>query len=159
MRIITRKVEDLQPYENNPRKNDGGVKYVAESIRDFGFKVPIVIDKNGVIVAGHTRYLASIELGLEEVPCIVADDLDDEQVKEFRLVDNRTGEMAKWDWEMLSEELARIPEVDLSKYGLEESSFDKYFEPMEGDTSSVAEEDGPSPNMVVCPYCGELVEL
>ena len=105
MNIVEKKLGELQPYENNPRKNDTAVPYVAESIKRYGFKVPIVIDKDGVIVAGHTRYLASIELGLETVPCIVADDLTDEEIKEFRLVDNKTSEFAGWDFDMLSAEL------------------------------------------------------
>ena len=105
MNIVEKKLGELQPYENNPRKNDTAVPYVAESIKRYGFKVPIVIGKDGVIVAGHTRYLASIELGLETVPCIVADDLTDEEIKEFRLVDNKTSELAGWDFDMLSAEL------------------------------------------------------
>jgi len=105
MNIVEKKLGELQPYENNPRKNDTAVPYVAESIKRYGFKVPIVIDKDGVIVAGHTRYLASIELGLETVPCIIADDLTDEEIKEFRLVDNKTSEFAGWDFDMLSAEL------------------------------------------------------
>jgi len=88
LKIVNKKVDDLIPYENNPRYNDEAVEYVANSIKEFGFKVPIIIDKNNVIVAGHTRYKASLELGLEEVPTIIADDLTDEQVKAFRLADN-----------------------------------------------------------------------
>ncbi len=95
MKIEYKKIDDLKPYENNPRFNDDAVEYVANSIKEFGFKVPIVIDKDNVIVAGHTRYKASMELGLEEVPCIVADDLTDEQVKAFRLADNKVGEKAQ----------------------------------------------------------------
>lgn len=105
MNITEKKLSELHPYENNPRKNENAVPYVAESIRRYGFKVPIVIDKDGVIVAGHTRYLASIELGLETVPCIVADDLTDEEIKEFRLVDNKVSEFSGWDFDMLSAEL------------------------------------------------------
>ena len=78
-------VDDLIPYENNPRKNDGAVDFVAKSIEEFGFKVQIVVDKNNIVVAGHTRLKASKKLGLEKVPVIIADDLTDEQVKAFRL--------------------------------------------------------------------------
>lgn len=88
------KLLDIKPYEKNPRKNDEAVKYVAESIKEFGFKVPIVVDKDMTIVAGHTRYKAAKKLGLNEVPVIVADDLTDEQIKAFRLADNKTGEKA-----------------------------------------------------------------
>lgn len=90
-------LSELKPYENNPRKNDEAVEYVAKSIQEFGFKVPIVIDKNGVIVAGHTRYKAAKEIGMEEVPCIIADDLTEEQVKAFRLADNKVSDFSIWD--------------------------------------------------------------
>lgn len=96
MEIINKKLDELIPYEKNPRKNDEAIQYVANSIKEFGFKVPIIIDKNNVIVAGHTRYKASKELGLKEVPCIIADDLNDEQIKAFRLADNKVSEMAEW---------------------------------------------------------------
>lgn len=88
MEIVNRKVKELIPYEKNPRKNDEAVKYVKASIEQFGFKVPIVIDANNIIVAGHTRLKAAKELGMKEVPCIVADDLTPEQVRAFRLADN-----------------------------------------------------------------------
>jgi len=89
MQIVNKNINELKEYINNPRNNDNAVDYVANSIKEFGFKVPIVIDKNNVIVAGHTRYKASKKLGITEVPCIVADDLTDEQIKAFRLVDNK----------------------------------------------------------------------
>lgn len=119
MDVIMKKVQDIRPYENNPRKNDDAVKYVAESIRQFGFKVPIVIDKEGVIVAGHTRYKASLKLGLEEVPCIIADDLTPEQVKAFRLADNKTAEKSEWDFEKLESELESIFNFDMSDFGFD----------------------------------------
>ena len=89
LNVINKKISEIKPYEKNPRKNDDAVKYVAESIQQFGFKVPIVIDTNGVIIAGHTRYKASKKLGLKEVPCIIADDLTEEQIKAYRLADNK----------------------------------------------------------------------
>ena len=116
MQIITKKIDELKPYLNNPRFNDDAVEYVANSIKEFGFKVPIIIDKNNEIVAGHTRYKASIELGLEEVPCIVADDLNDEQIKAFRLADNKVSEKAEWNFELLDEELDNILNIDMSKF-------------------------------------------
>ena len=119
MKIRNIKLDELIPYEKNPRINDKAVKYVAESIKEFGFKVPIVIDKNNVIVAGHTRYKASIELGLTEVPCIVADDLTEEQIKAFRLADNKVGEIAEWDFELLAEELQGIDDLDMEAFGFE----------------------------------------
>lgn len=96
---------ELRPYEKNPRRNDRAVDAVAKSIEQFGFKVPIVIDADNVIIAGHTRYKAAKKLGLESVPCVVATDLSPEQVKAFRLVDNKTAELATWDFEKLGEEL------------------------------------------------------
>ena len=120
MEIINRKVIDLIPYDKNPRKNDEAVKYVKASIEQFGFKVPIVIDADGVIVAGHTRLKAAKELGMEEVPCIVADDLNEEQIKAFRLVDNKTAEMADWDIELLNTELLDLEaNFDMADFGFE----------------------------------------
>lgn len=105
MRIIEKKTGELHPYERNPRNNDGAVDAVAASIKEFGFKVPVVIDTNDVIVAGHTRVKAAKKLGLKTVPCIVADDLTPEQVKAFRLADNRVSELADWDFDLLKLEL------------------------------------------------------
>lgn len=119
MNIIEMKIGDIIPYEKNPRKNDEAVKYVAESIKQFGFKVPIVIDKNNVIVAGHTRYKASKKLGHKKVPCIVADDLTDEQIKAYRLADNKVAEQAEWDIELLDEELDGILDIDMTDFGFE----------------------------------------
>lgn len=119
MEIITKKVTDLKPYEKNPRKNDNAVKYVAESIKEFGFKVPIVIDKDNVIVCGHTRYKAAKQLKIKEVPCIVADDLTDEQIKAYRLADNKVAEQAEWDFELLSDEIDSIFDIDMSEFGFD----------------------------------------
>lgn len=101
MEIVEKKVGELKAYENNPRKNDNAVEAVANSIREFGFKVPIVIDSNDVIVCGHTRLKAAIQLGMETVPCIVASDLSEEQIRAFRLADNKTNELAEWDFSVL----------------------------------------------------------
>lgn len=117
MNIVELNINDLMPYENNPRRNDEAVQYVANSIKEFGFKVPIVIDKDYVIVAGHTRYKASKQLGLEKVPCIVADDLTDEQIKAFRLADNKTGEFAEWDIDLLDDELDDILSINMEDFG------------------------------------------
>lgn len=106
--IVMKKIEDIIPYEKNPRINDKAVKYVANSIKQFGFKTPIVIDKNNVIINGHTRLKASKQLGLKEVPCIVADDLTDKQVKALRIADNKTAELADWDMDLLGDELKSL---------------------------------------------------
>lgn len=116
MEIVSKKISEIKPYERNPRKNDEAVQYVANSIKEFGFKVPIVIDKNGIIVAGHTRYRAAKQLGYSEVPCIIADDLTEDQVKAFRLADNKVSEFAKWDNKLLDFELFDI-DMDMSDFG------------------------------------------
>ena len=116
MNIIEKNLKDIKPYEKNPRKNDNAVEYVANSIKEFGFKVPIVIDKDGVIVAGHTRYKASKKLGLEKVPCIIADDLTDEQIKAYRLADNKVSEKSEWDFDLLQDELSEILNIDMEMF-------------------------------------------
>lgn len=128
MNIVNKRIDELIPYEKNPRKNDEAVKYVAESIKQFGFKVPIVIDKDNVIVAGHTRYKASKKLKLEEVPCIVADDLTDEQIKAYRLADNKVAEKAEWDFELLDAELDDLFDFDMTVFGFEEDTTEEFNE-------------------------------
>lgn len=128
MKIINLKIDVLKPYDKNPRKNKDAVKYVAESIKEFGFKQPIVIDKNNVIVCGHTRLLAAKQLGLKEVPCILADDLTEEQINAYRLVDNKTNEFAEWDYELLNEELFNLPSLDMELFGFEEKKEEQIAE-------------------------------
>ena len=120
LEIIYKKINEIIPYKNNPRKNDNAIDDVANSIKEFGFKVPIVIDKNNEIVAGHTRYKASKKLGLEEVPCIIADDLTEEQIKAFRLADNKVSEKAEWDIDLLDTELDSILDINMSDFGFQE---------------------------------------
>ena len=114
MNIIKMKVEDLIPYINNPRNNENAVDKVASSISEFGFKNPIVIDKNNIVINGHTRLLASKNLGLKEVPVIIADDLSEAQVKAFRIADNKTSEYAEWNEELLKLELEQLEEMDFN---------------------------------------------
>ena len=114
MNIIKMKVEELIPYINNPRNNENTVDKVASSITEFGFKNPIVIDKNNVVINGHTRLLASKKLGLKEVPVIVADDLTEAQVKAFRIADNKTSEYAEWNEELLKLELEQLEDMNFS---------------------------------------------
>lgn len=118
-KITMMSLTDLKAYDNNPRKNDSAVDAVANSIREFGFKVPVIIDSNNIIVCGHTRVKAAKKLGMEEVPCIVADDLTDDQIKAFRLADNKTSELAEWDLDKLSEELKFI-DMDMLQFGFED---------------------------------------
>ena len=133
MNITEKKLTDIKPYEKNPRKNEEAVKYVAESIKQFGFKVPIVIDKDSVIVAGHTRYKAAKKLGLSEVPCIIADDLTEEQIKAFRLADNKVAEKAEWDFDLLADELDDLFDFDMSVFGFEDEAEDEETEVVEDD--------------------------
>lgn len=125
MEIVLKKINELKPYKNNPRNNKDAIEYVANSIKEFGFKVPIVIDKNNEIIAGHTRLEASKKLKLEEVPCIVADDLTEEQVRAFRLADNKVSEVAEWDFDLLEQELAEIQDIDMSMFDFDLSSLDE----------------------------------
>ena len=121
MLIVTKPLSEIRPYEKNPRKNDEAVQYVANSIKEFGFKVPIVIDKDGIIVAGHTRYKASKKLKLTEVPCIIADDLTEEQIKAYRLADNKVAEKSEWDFDLLSGELDDILNIDMEQFDFDVS--------------------------------------
>lgn len=121
MNIVDVKVNEIVPYENNPRDNADAVEYVVNSINEFGFKNPIILDKNNVVVAGHTRLLAAKKIGLETVPCIIADDLTEEQAKAFRLVDNKTTEFAFWNENLLDLELSEIADfdIDMSEFGFD----------------------------------------
>lgn len=154
MKIVEKSVNDIIPYENNPRFNDEAVEPVAESIRSFGFKIPIVIDKNNIIVAGHTRHKAALLLGLDKVPCIVADDLDENQIKAFRLVDNKVSEFSKWDFSKLEEELAQI-DFDSYDFGFEEISAEKLSD--FGDNVNEKEDsefEEKKEQYTTCPSCG-----
>ena len=135
-KIIMMNTEKLKPYENNPRFNEKAVEAVAKSIENFGFKVPIVVDAYNVIVAGHTRLKAAQKLGLAQVPVIVADDLTEEQIKAFRLADNKVSELAEWDFAKLEEELAGI-DMDMSQFNFDmkelSAEFDKHKEVIEDD--------------------------
>ena len=123
MKIEELSLSAIKPYERNPRKNDSAVNGVAESIKQFGFKQPIVIDKNNVIVAGHTRYKAAKQLGLNSVPCVRADDLTTEQVKAYRILDNKLNELATWDLSSLDSELSEF-NFDFGSFDIQFPDFD-----------------------------------
>ena len=137
MEIINKKVDELIPYENNPRINDDAIEYVAKSIKEYGFKVPIVIDKNNVVVTGHTRLKAAKKLGLKEIPTIIADDLNEEQIKAFRLADNKVADYSYFDNTKLLEELKGLEDYftgfDIS------DTFEDILD--ESDTSVLGEEE------------------
>jgi len=129
IKVVEVDIEKLTPYRMNPRFNDDAVDQVAASIREFGFKVPIVADKEGVIVAGHTRLKAAKQLGLKKVPVIYANDLDEEQIRAFRLADNKVSELATWDFEKLDLELENFTLIDMQTFGFKpESRQNEWFD-------------------------------
>ena len=137
MEIIYLKLDSIHPYEKNPRHNAPAVDPVAASIKEFGFKVPIIIDKDNVIVAGHTRFAAAKKLGMTEVPCIKADDLTEEQIKAFRLADNKVSELAEWDFKLLGEELEGLT-MDMEQFGF--TMPEEEFEIVEDEVPDLPEE-------------------
>lgn len=117
MEVKLWKIGDVKPYEKNPRRNDSAVDAVAASIQEFGWKQPIVVDKDGIIIAGHTRYKAAKKLRMKDVPVVVADDLTEEQVKAYRLADNKTADLSEWDEELLGSELFDLSDFDMAQFG------------------------------------------
>ena len=150
MKVIMKNIDDIIPYENNPRKNDDAVDYVANSIKEFGFKVPIIIDKENVIVTGHTRLKAAQKLGLKEVPVIIANDLTEEQIKAFRIADNKVAEFSTWDFDKLDLELEDI-NIDMSEFGIIELNDIDIPEEQEEKDNEIEEDL----KRVKCPDCGK----
>ena len=144
LKIIYKDITDIRPYPNNPRDNAPGVDAVAASIREFGFKVPIIIDRTGEIVAGHTRIMAAEKLGLKKVPCIIADDLTEAQIKAFRIADNQTASLTEWNEELLSVELGDLADMnfDLSITGFSDIELEEFFNVGRG---GVTEDQPPDP--------------
>ena len=155
MDIVEIAVKDLRPYEKNAKKHDQTqIDNVAKSIEKYGFVQPIVVDKNNEVIIGHCRLEASKKLKLKKVPCVLADTLTEEQVKELRLLDNKLNE-SDWDFDLLGEELA---ELDLSDFDVDwgiieepEVDIDDFF--------SKSEEKEKQPKTIKCPHCGEIIEL
>lgn len=154
-------IGDITPYPNNPRKNDDAVEVVAKSIQEFGFKVPIVVDADNTIITGHTRYKAADKLGMETIPIIRADDLTPEQVRAFRIIDNKTAEFSFWDMEKLNIEMdsiiSELPEFSFEEFGLAHDSIapvdiNEFFET----PTEVKEKE---PKRIQCPHCGEWIEI
>ena len=156
MEITNKRIADIIPYAANAKKHDKRqINNVAESIKQYGFVQPIVIDRDGVIVIGHCRALAAKKLGMQEVPCVCVDDLTPEQIRAFRLADNKTAELAGWDFTKLEEELLEISnQFDMSAFGFDETEdidIDGFFED--------AEQKEKEPKTVTCPHCGEVFEI
>lgn len=148
-------IDDIKPYKNNPRLNEEAIPYVMNSIKEFGFKNPIILDKNNVIVAGHTRLESAKRLDMKEVPVIYADDLTEEQVKAFRLADNKVAEKSLWDYTKLDEELENILDIDMSMFdfeNIEETNLDDFFE----DNDNKKEKES---KLIECPHCHKPIEL
>lgn len=135
MNIVEKQISEIKPYEKNPRRNEKAIDLVVNSIKEFGFKQPIVIDENNVIICGHTRYQASKKLQMKELPCIIADDLTDEQIKAFRLADNKVSEFSEWDMELLNDELLDL-DLDMDMFGFGFEDDEKIKEPKERDDLS-----------------------
>lgn len=127
MKVEAKSIDEIKPYENNPRDNDDAVDAVANSIKEFGWQQPIVVDKDMVIIVGHTRYKAAKKLGMDKVPVVVASSLTPEQVKAYRLADNKVGELADWNLPKLNIELDDINDIDMSDFGFDEN-FDDNIE-------------------------------
>lgn len=137
--VIDVEIDKLKEYPNNPRRNEKAVKPVANSLKKFGFLNPIIVDKDMVILAGHTRLKAAKEDGLKTVPVIVVDDMTEAQEKAFRLADNRVAELSTWDDEKLKEEMAAVDADDWSEFGVSDRELKKYE---------------PDSDELVCPKCG-----
>ena len=151
--------DELIPYANNPRNNDEAVDYVANSIRQFGFKVPIIIDKDKNIVAGHTRLKAAKKLGIKEVPCIIADDLTEQQIDAFRLADNKVSEIASWNFDKLEMELESITDIDMSEFNFNLDGGNTFDESQLDELFADAPEKEKKPKMIKCPHCGQEFEV
>lgn len=164
MQIKEIDINKIKVYENNPRINDKAVKYVANSIKKFGFLVPIVIDKDNIIVCGHTRYLASKELNLKTVPCIRAENLTEKQIKAFRIADNKVHEKSSWNNDLLKEELTQLQDFgfNLEELGFLDFELDYIFGE-ESDIDSLFAEHENKENKkekkVICPECGHEFAL
>ena len=146
MKLQKLKLADIEPYKNNPRKNDAAVNAVAESIRQCSYITPIIVDEDGVILAGHTRYKALKKLGYQECEVVIVSDLTEAQKKKYRLYDNKTAEMASWDQRKLSVELR---DVDFQGYD--------FGQPKVALPDEETEEAGPK--TMTCPCCGEVFEV
>ena len=169
MKIVDIPIEKLNFYEKNPRKNDESVSFIANSISRFGFKVPISVDKNNVIICGHTRVKAAIKLGLKTVPCVIESEMTDKEIKAFRLIENKSHELSFWDKSLLESEMDDlIGEFEFEDYGfldigeaLTDKDIDMFFE-----ENAVSKPDQVSdehieekPTTIICPHCGGVVDI
>lgn len=160
MQIYDKPLGWLTPYENNPRNNDEAVEPVANSIKEFGFKVPIVATSDGEIINGHTRWKAAKKLKLKTVPVIIADDLTEEQVRAFRLADNKVAEIAQWDIELLLSEIDSVDNLDMTLFGFTDSDYTlDDFEDEETDTDISEDEIESEGDSVSSVEYGDIYQL
>lgn len=138
LKVVEKKIGDIREYENNPRRNDKAVNATKRSIESFGFRNPIILNKEGVIIAGHTRLKAAKAAGLEKVPCIILQHLSEEEETAFRLADNKVGEISTWNQDKLAKEMQKMSDVDWSEYGFSEKHLKQLIPPEE----------------CTCPKCG-----
>ena len=158
MNIIELEIDEIRPYKDNPRVNKDAITVVKNSLSKFGWQQPLVLDKNNEIVVGHTRYYAAIELGMKKIPCLIADDLNDEKIKAYRIMDNKSSEYASWNYGLLTKEMQDILEsggLDLTFTGFSNNEIDNMIDDINvelEDESSVARMD--ELNLITCPDCG-----
>ena len=153
LKIVYKNIDEIKKYENNPRYNEEAVKEVAESIKRYGFKIPILIDKNDVIICGHTRLEASKLIKLKEVPCVVVEDLNEEQIKAYRIADNKVSEFSSWNYEKLVEELKSIDDDFIKKLNMIDD-LDITDDDFIKNTEITKEK---KEKIMVCPKCGERI--
>lgn len=171
--VVYQEISQIHPYENNPRNNEAAVGPVAQSIKEFGFRVPILIDGKGTIIAGHTRYEAAKRLGMDKVPCIRVDDLTDAQIKAYRIADNKVAEASSWNDDVLRAEMDALQALDV-----DDSDFEEFFtEPVQQPPKAADTDPGPESQqsgqpapfqpataqqsgskLIQCPHCGEWFE-
>ena len=155
--VKTVNLKSVKPYADNPRENQGAVGYVIESIKEFGFKRPLIVDENMVLLAGHTRLTALQELGVEEVAVVVVEGLTEEQKTAYRIKDNRAGELTLFDFDKVAEEILSFAGIDMTRFGFEPPK----VEPPEPSSADSAEngpdEILPATGVVICPRCGKEV--
>lgn len=172
MKLVKLKLSQIKPYEKNPRINDGAVDAVAESIKQCGYCQPILVDENNVILAGHTRFKALQKLGWETVEVVIKDGLTDEQKRKYRLLDNKTNEIAGWDFDLLNEELEGL-DFEGFDFGFDfasanEEFLDSFFTPVKDETTATSDTGNkpsgdysfePEKKKIQCPHCGEWFEV
>lgn len=164
LNITQVRISQIIPYENNPRDNEKAVEYVMESIANFGFKVPIILDENNVIICGHTRYKAAQRLNMELIPCIIATDLTQEQIRAFRIADNKVSEKSKWNEVLLKEEIQALEALnfDVLSIGFDDWEVEQMLNPvtLEGleDFFVTKDTEQSRKKKIMCPFCKKEFE-